>query len=94
MDSFNAASWAAARLEAFAGAAWWTPWPPGSNWVGSNPTGALSKGTRFALAPPVVLTQGDIRELQLAKGAIAAGLRILVQQWGADLGDQLNLFEE
>ena len=31
------------------------------------------------------LSQGDVRELQLAKGAIAAGLRILAQRWGAGL---------
>ena len=35
------------------------------------------------LAPPVTLTQNDIRELQLAKGAIAAGLRLLMQRRGA-----------
>ena len=33
------------------------------------------------------LIQTDIRELQLAKGAIAAGLRILLQEWGAKLTD-------
>ena len=32
---------------------------------------------RLTLADGVVLTQGDIRELQLAKGAMAAGLRML-----------------
>ena len=32
-----------------------------------------------------MLSQGDVRELQLAKGAIAAGLRILAQRWGAGL---------
>jgi uncharacterized 2Fe-2S/4Fe-4S cluster protein (DUF4445 family) len=33
------------------------------------------------------LLQADIRELQLAKGAIAAGIRILLQQWGATPAD-------
>jgi uncharacterized 2Fe-2S/4Fe-4S cluster protein (DUF4445 family) len=37
---------------------------------------------RLELAPPVHLTQTDIRELQLAKGAIAAGVRILLQNLG------------
>ena len=36
---------------------------------------------------PVKLYQADIRELQLAKGAIAAGLRILLDHWGAQLED-------
>ena len=39
------------------------------------------------LQEPVKLYQADIRELQLAKGAIAAGLRILLDHWGAQLED-------
>jgi uncharacterized 2Fe-2S/4Fe-4S cluster protein (DUF4445 family) len=50
-------------------------------WINSN--GRLACGTVLELAPPVVLTQRDIRELQLAKGAIAAGLRLLIEEWGA-----------
>jgi uncharacterized 2Fe-2S/4Fe-4S cluster protein (DUF4445 family) len=38
----------------------------------------------FPIAPPVVLYQSDIRELQLAKGAIAAGFRLLLKRLGAD----------
>jgi uncharacterized 2Fe-2S/4Fe-4S cluster protein (DUF4445 family) len=55
-------------------------------------TGRLAKGHSIELAPPITLTQGDIRELQLAKGAIAAGLRILVQQWGASIGDLSRIY--
>jgi len=55
-------------------------------------TGRLSKGHSIELAPPITLTQADIRELQLAKGAIAAGLRILVQQWGASIGDLSRIY--
>jgi uncharacterized 2Fe-2S/4Fe-4S cluster protein (DUF4445 family) len=52
--------------------------------VSSN--GRLANGAReLRLIGPVVLTQGDIRELQLAKAAIAAGLRILLDHWGARL---------
>ena len=48
------------------------------------PNGRLGNGARdFPLVPPVVITQADIRELQLAKGAIAAGLRLLLKRWGA-----------
>jgi uncharacterized 2Fe-2S/4Fe-4S cluster protein (DUF4445 family) len=34
------------------------------------------------LTPTVEISQRDIRELQLAKGAIAAGLHILSRRWG------------
>ena len=50
--------------------------------------GRFSDGSReWTLVPPVSLSQGDIRELQLAKGAIAAGLRILLDQFGKNLKD-------
>ncbi len=49
--------------------------------------GRLAGGVRdFPLLAGVGITQADIRELQLAKAAIAAGLRILTGHWGADLG--------
>jgi uncharacterized 2Fe-2S/4Fe-4S cluster protein (DUF4445 family) len=54
------------------------------------PTGRLANGRQEVdLSPPVSITQSDVRELQLAKGAIAAGLRILLERWGATL-DQLQ----
>lgn len=37
-----------------------------------------------AAGSPVVLTQRDIRELQLAKGAIAAGAAILLKEYGVE----------
>ena len=39
------------------------------------------------LSGPVALLAGDVRELQLAKGAIAAGLRMLTARLGATLAD-------
>jgi uncharacterized 2Fe-2S/4Fe-4S cluster protein (DUF4445 family) len=42
----------------------------------------MAQGERVELMGSVVLTQRDIRELQLAKGAIAAGLRLLLERWG------------
>lgn len=41
----------------------------------------------FALSDGVRLTPADIREVQLAKAAIAAGLRLLTAEFGATLGD-------
>ncbi|MBU6400675.1 MAG: DUF4445 domain-containing protein [Verrucomicrobia bacterium] len=51
------------------------------------PSGRIADGTPLRLASPVTLAQGDVRELQLAKGAIAAGLRLLLRQWGARPAD-------
>ena len=48
--------------------------------------GRIADGSKiFPIAPPVVLYQSDIRELQLAKGAIAAGFRLLLKRLGAQV---------
>jgi uncharacterized 2Fe-2S/4Fe-4S cluster protein (DUF4445 family) len=47
------------------------------------PSGRIANGTKlFPVAGPVVLYQADIRELQLAKAAIAAGFRLLMRSLG------------
>jgi uncharacterized 2Fe-2S/4Fe-4S cluster protein (DUF4445 family) len=51
-------------------------------WI--KPSGRLARGESLVLAEPVSLNQRDVRELQLAKGAIAAGLRILLEHSGAE----------
>ena len=43
------------------------------------------------LAEPVALTQNDIRELQLAKAAVAAGIKLLMQRRGAKQLSRLYL---
>jgi uncharacterized 2Fe-2S/4Fe-4S cluster protein (DUF4445 family) len=51
-------------------------------------TGRLSGGApSLDIAPPVNITQTDVRQLQLAKGAIAAALRILLRKWRATPDD-------
>ena len=59
-----------------------------------QPSGRLGNGTNgpLMLCPPVTLTQNDIRELQLAKGAIAAGIRLLLARWGAEAKDLTRLY--
>ncbi len=61
--------------------------------------GKIQSSGRFAgganqweLVDPVILTQGDIRELQLAKGAIAAGIRILLDRFGNSVGKLKKLY--
>jgi len=57
------------------------------------PTGRFSdRSAEWMLAEPVSLSQCDIRGLQLAKGAISAGIRILLRQWGARVDDVTRLY--
>jgi uncharacterized 2Fe-2S/4Fe-4S cluster protein (DUF4445 family) len=58
-----------------------------------QPSGRLSSGDgTLTLCPPVALSQSDIRELQLAKAAIAAGIRILLGRWNAEPRDLTRLY--
>lgn len=53
-----------------------------------RPTGRLRDGSHeMPLLRPVSLTQADIRELQLAKGAIAAGIALLLRRFDAETTD-------
>ncbi|MCP5070381.1 MAG: DUF4445 domain-containing protein [bacterium] len=61
-------------------------------WIESS--GRLADGRKILpLDGQVNLTQGDVRQLQLAKAAIAAGLKILLERLGAQDGPppQVNL---
>jgi uncharacterized 2Fe-2S/4Fe-4S cluster protein (DUF4445 family) len=52
------------------------------------PSGRVANGTkRFPVAGPVFLYQADIRELQLAKAAVAAGFRLLLRSLDASAED-------
>lgn len=51
-------------------------------------SGRLSDGERFDIADTgVYITQRDIREVQLAKAAIAAGIALLAEKLGVGIGD-------
>ena len=50
-----------------------------------NRRGKIISGDALALCDGVFLTQDDIREFQLAKGAIAAGIDILAAEYGTQL---------
>jgi uncharacterized 2Fe-2S/4Fe-4S cluster protein (DUF4445 family) len=60
------------------------------NWI--RPNGRLASGESMLLAAPVSINQWDIRELQLAKGAIGAGCRILLGQWPATNSDLVRVY--
>ena len=55
-------------------------------------TGRLSDGQDFEIAPGVTLTQADIRALQCAKAAVAAGIRVLLQEAGASPDEVETLY--
>ena len=42
-------------------------------------------------APRLVLTQNDVRQIQLAKGALYAGCRLLMDAYGIDAVDRIRL---
>jgi len=53
-----------------------------------GPSGRIqNRATEIMLLDPIKITQCDIRELQLAKGAIATGIKLLLQRWGAQTKD-------
>lgn len=59
-----------------------------------QPSGRLRQDLNGILTihESVSITQADIRELQLAKGAIAAGIRLLLARWGAEHKDLTRLY--
>ncbi len=54
------------------------------------PSGRLTDA--WELAPPVTITQADVRQLQLAKAAIAAGIKILLGRLGARVSDLEHVY--
>ena len=57
------------------------------------PSGRVANGTKqFPVMGSVILYQADIRELQLAKAAIASGFRLLLKHLGADAGSLRNIY--
>jgi uncharacterized 2Fe-2S/4Fe-4S cluster protein (DUF4445 family) len=56
-------------------------------------SGRVADGTKvFPIAGPVVLYQADIRELQLAKAAIASGFKLLLKRMGAQARDLNSIY--
>jgi uncharacterized 2Fe-2S/4Fe-4S cluster protein (DUF4445 family) len=56
-------------------------------------SGRIANGTKiFPITGPVDLYQADIRELQLAKGAIASGFKLLLKHLGAAATDLKSIY--
>lgn len=60
--------------------------------LGAVETNGRLRGGALALAGAVALIQRDIRELQLAKAAVAAGIRIVLERLGAAAGDVRKVY--
>jgi uncharacterized 2Fe-2S/4Fe-4S cluster protein (DUF4445 family) len=56
------------------------------------PNGRIFEKKALELTPKVQLTQRDVRELQLAKGAIAAGVRIILEELNCSTDDVEQVF--
>jgi uncharacterized 2Fe-2S/4Fe-4S cluster protein (DUF4445 family) len=54
-----------------------------------QPAFALALADESATGEPIVLTQRDVREIQLGKGAIAAGTSLILQEYGVTI-DELD----
>ncbi len=54
-------------------------------WI--NRMGRIVNRSQLQLKDSVVITQNDIRELQLAKGAISAGIRMLLALWKSEVNE-------
>ncbi len=56
------------------------------------PFQAKASDGRTGLEHPILLTQRDVREVQLAKGAIAAGIQVLLDLYGARVADIQTIY--
>jgi uncharacterized 2Fe-2S/4Fe-4S cluster protein (DUF4445 family) len=63
------------------------PKPGASNQVLAGRILKIDGGSAFHLHEHVLLSQKDIRQVQLAKGAIRAGIELLLQKVGLKAGD-------
>ena len=55
-------------------------------------TGVPAAERRFAITPRVSVTQKDVRAFQLAKAAIAAGVKVLLDEAGITTGDLAHVY--
>jgi len=88
-DACAARSSATSRRAGSAAADWWMR-RPADSMPGDRANGRLAGGAAaLEILAPVRLSQQDIRQLQLAKAAIAAGVRILRRRFG--LADEVEV---
>jgi len=60
--------------------------------VDNMPAFIIAGGEETRSGEPIVITQKDVREIQLAKAAIAAGTRVLIQKMERSMGEIKHLY--
>lgn len=69
----------------------WEPNTPEQSSLTQNIV-VVDKMNAFGISGDIAITQKDVRELQNAKGAIAAGINVLVKQLGIGFSDIKNVY--
>lgn len=69
----------------------WEPHSPELSCIAKN-IAIIDKMSAFVIDGDIAITQKDIRELQNAKAAIAAGINVLVKQSGISFSDIKNVY--
>jgi uncharacterized 2Fe-2S/4Fe-4S cluster protein (DUF4445 family) len=64
---------------------------PGIRYVGRTAELVLATGKQTASGREIVVTQNDIRQIQLAKAALYAGARLLMDHLGVEQVDRIKL---
>lgn len=57
----------------------------------NKPEYVLAWSEETSIGSDITVTQGDVREIQLAKAALYAGAKILMKKWGTDQVDSVTL---
>ena len=63
----------------------------GTHADGSSPTGGRSRTCSGDGEPELTITQNDVRQIQLAKAALHAGCRLLMDRYGIERVDRIRL---
>jgi uncharacterized 2Fe-2S/4Fe-4S cluster protein (DUF4445 family) len=64
---------------------------PRVRYQGRTPEFVLAETHQTAIGGPIVVTQNDIRAIQLAKAALFAGIRLLMKRMGVTTVDEIRL---
>ncbi|MBL8290198.1 MAG: DUF4445 domain-containing protein [Bryobacterales bacterium] len=64
---------------------------PRIRWQGRTPEFVIAEAHQTTTGAPIVITQNDVRAIQLAKAALFAGIRLLMNRLGVSFIDEIRL---